>query len=226
MTMRKIVSGLFLSLDGVLQAPGALHEDPTGGFVHGGWATGYWDDAMSAEMGEVMGGEFDLLLGRRTYEIFAAHWPFVPADDPIGQKFNRITKYVVTSSAEPLEWVNSVALRGVDDVAALKRSDGPDLLIQGSSELYPDLLKAKLIDRFFVMIFPVLLGQGKKPFPVGIPASALKLTSQKLSSTGVIIAHYEPAGDVQYGSFALEPPTEAELARRARLKQEDKAYAG
>lgn len=223
--MRKIVSGLFLSLDGVMQAPGGPEEDPTGGFAHGGWSFGYWDDAMMAEMGAAMSGEFDLLLGRRTYEIFAAHWPFAEGD-PIAEKFNRIVKYVVTSSAEPLAWANSKALRSIGDVAALKRSDGPDLLIQGSSELYPDLLKAGLIDRFFVMIFPLLLGHGKRPFPEGIPASALKLTSQKLSSTGVIIAHYEPAGQVQHGSFELDQPSEAELARRARLKQEEQAHAG
>ncbi|MGH6613940.1 dihydrofolate reductase family protein [Sphingomonas sp.] len=219
--MRKIIAGAFQSLDGVMQAPGGPSEDPTGGFTLGGWSFTYWDEVMGEHMGGVIGGEYDLLLGRKTYEIFAAHWPFM-TDDPIGEKFDRIAKYVVTSSTEPLGWNNSHAINGdaAASIAALKASDGPDLLIQGSTKLYPALLKAGLIDRLFVMTFPVVVGGGKRLFAEGVTPGALKLIDHKVSTTGVIIATYEPAGPVPIGSFQMPEPNELERARQERMKRE------
>jgi dihydrofolate reductase len=218
--MRKILAGAFLSLDGVMQAPGAPEEDRSGGFDLGGWTFPYWDEMMAQSMTPLFAAPFDLLLGRKTYEIFAAYWPYMN-DNPIGEAFNRAAKYVVTSSTEPLSWANSHAINdGVEGVARLKASDGPDLVIQGSSKLYPDLMARGLIDRFFLKTFPVVLGKGKRLFGEGGPSGALKLVDSKVSTTGVIIATYEPAGHVPTGSFATTEPSQAELARREKVKRE------
>ncbi|QNA86259.1 dihydrofolate reductase [Sphingomonas sp. So64.6b] len=219
--MRKIIAGVFQSLDGVKQAPGGPSEDPTGAFTLGGWSFTFWDEVMGDYMDGVIGGDFDLLLGRKTYEIFAAHWPFM-TDDPIGEKFDKIAKYVVTSSTEPLTWNNSHAINGdaAAGIARLKASDGPDLLIQGSSKLYPALIEAGLIDQLFLMTFPVVLGGGKRVFENGVKAGALKLVDHRVSTTGVIIATYEPAGPVPTGSFAMPEPNELERARQERMKRE------
>lgn len=217
--MRRIVSGVFVSLDGVMQAPGGPEEDPTGGFEHGGWTAPYWDEIGGESVGALFAKPFDLLLGRKTYEIFAAHWPHYQ-DEPIGEAFNRVAKYVVTTSTQPLDWANSHA---VDDIAAiegLKAGDGPDLLIQGSSTLYPVLLERGLIDRMTILTFPVVLGKGKRLFADGIASGAMTLIETKVSSTGVLIATYEPSGPVRHGSFASKPPSEAELARREKMKRE------
>jgi dihydrofolate reductase len=218
--MRRIIGGAFQSLDGVMQAPGGPTEDPTGGFALGGWSATFWDEAMGQAMGGLFERPFDLLLGRKTYEIFAAHWPYAPADDPIAVAFNRVAKYVVTRSADPLAWVNSHPLPGIDAVAALKQGEGPDLLIQGSSTLYPLLLAQGLIDRLFVMTFPVILGGGKRLFGPGSGATALKLVDHQVSTTGVAMATYEPAGPVPTGSFQLAEPSAAETARQERMKRE------
>ena len=218
--MRKITGGVFQSLDGVMQAPGGPPEDPTGGFTLGGWSATYWDDKMGAAMGGMFDAPFDLLLGRKTYEIFAAHWPHVPEGDPIGLAFTKAAKYVLSRSSETLDWQNSHRLSGVDAIKVVKESDGPDLLIQGSSTLYPQLFAAKLIDRLFVMTFPVVLGKGKRLFGSGMPAAAMKLVSSSVSTTGVIIAAYEPAGEVPLGTFELPNPSDAELKRRARMARE------
>ncbi|HXS07527.1 MAG TPA: dihydrofolate reductase family protein [Rhizomicrobium sp.] len=218
--MRKIIGGVFQSLDGVMQSPGGPLEDPTGGFELGGWSTSFWDEKMGAAMGGLFGGPFDLLLGRKTYEIFAAHWPFVPENDPIGPTFTRVAKYVVTRGDEKLDWSNSHRLKTIDAVRTVKTSDGPDLLIQGSTTLYPELLAANLIDRLFVMTFPVVLGKGKRLFGSGTPPLALKLVKHELSSTGVMMATYEPAGKIPLGSFMLADPTPAEMKRRARMARE------
>lgn len=218
--MRKVIGGVFQSLDGVMQAPGGPTEDPTGGFEAGGWSTSFWDERMGAAMGALFGGPFDLLLGRKTYEIFAAHWPFAGADDPIGATFTRAAKYVLTRGNDPFEWENSHRLSGIDAVRNLKSGDGPDLLIQGSTTLYPPLLGAGLIDRLFVMTFPVVLGKGKRLFGAGTPSGALKLVNHDVSSTGVVMATYEPAGKVPTGSFQLAEPTPAELRRRERMARE------
>lgn len=218
--MRRIVGGVFQSLDGVMQAPGGPTEDPTGGFALGGWSTSFWDEAMGDAMGALFDGPFDLLLGRKTWEIFAAHWPYVGADDPMGALFDGVTKYVLTRGDDPLDWQNSHRLRGIDDVAALKQGEGPDLLIQGSTTLYPALFAAGLVDRLFVMTFPVVLGGGKRLFGAGTPPFALRLTDHRVATTGVTIATYEPAGEVPIGSFALNEPSAAEQRRQERMRGE------
>ena len=220
--MRKIVAGAFVSLDGVMQAPGGPPEDPSGGFTHGGWTVTYWDEPMGRFMDEIFSRPFDLLLGRKTYEIFAAHWPYIEGGDPIAERFNAVTKYVATSSTEPLAWQNSVALQG--DVAAavrrLKQEDGPDLLTQGSSVLLQTLLAGDLIDEFRLLVFPLILGSGKRLFGQGAKPGALKLTGTGVSTTGVTMSVYERAGAISIGSFELEHPSEAEMARRERMKRE------
>lgn len=219
--MRKLIGGVFQSLDGVMQAPGGPTEDWTQGFTLGGWSATLWDEAMGQAIGGLFAKPFDLLLGRKTYEIFAAHWPYVGPDDPIGQAFDRCQKYVLTRGNEELDWVNSQRLAGIPEVAALRQSEGPDLLIQGSSTLYPQLLAAGLLDRLFLMTFPVVLGQGKRLFGAGTPSSAWRLLDHQVSATGVMMATYEPAGAVPIGSFQMPEPSEAERRRQERMKRED-----
>jgi dihydrofolate reductase len=225
--MRRIVGGVFQSLDGVMQAPGGPTEDPTHGFTLGGWSATYWDELMGKAMSAVFDRPFDLLLGRKTYEIFAAHWPFM-TEDPIGELFDRIDKYVVTSSTEPLGWQHSHALNGdaARAIRELKGREGPDLLVQGSSALYPALLDNRLLDRLFVMTFPVVLGHGKRLFAEGISPFALRLVDNKTSSTGVIISTYEPAGDVPVGSFQRDEPSALEIARRQRMQEDERSRTG
>ena len=218
--MRKVIGGAFISVDGVVQAPGGPEEDTTGGFRFGGWTFPYWDEVMGAAMGESFSQPFDLLLGRRTWEIFAAHWPFTE-EEPAGL-FNKVTKYVATSSTAPLAWANSVRLEAdvPAAVARLKQGDGPDLLTQGSSVLVQSLLAAGLVDEIRLLIFPVLLGRGKRLLGDAAQPGELELVSSQTSTTGVIMANYRPAGPVRTGSFQLAEPTPAEIARRARMKEE------
>ena len=218
--MRKLTGGVFQSLDGVMQAPGGPTEDWTQGFTLGGWSTSFWDDVMGQAMGNLFSAPFDLLLGRKTYEIFAAHWPYVGPDDPIGPAFDKASKYVLTRGDDPFEWVNSHRLGNIAEVATLKQSDGPDLLVQGSTTLYPQLLAEGLIDRLFVMTFPVVLGQGKRLFGAGTPSGAWKMVDHSISTTGVVIATYEPAGAVPIGSFQMSEPSAAEGLRQERMKRE------
>jgi dihydrofolate reductase len=219
--MRKVVAAAFTSLDGVMQAPGGPEEDPTGGFKYGGWTFHHWDAAMGEVMGEGFSKPFDLLLGRRTYEIFAAHWPFT--EEEPATLFNGVTKYVATSSAEPLAWQNSVKLAGdvPGAVARLKQGDGPDLLTQGSSVLVRSLLAAGLVDELFLLVFPVILGRGKRWYGEDARAGEWDMLSSRTSTTGVIMSRYRPRGPVSTGSFALSEPNEAEQARRASLRAED-----
>ena len=218
--MRKIITGAFVSLDGVMQAPGGPDEDPIGGFKYGGWAAPYFDEAMGEAVGEMFANPFDLLLGRKTYDIFAAHWPYVAADDPIGPLFDRITKYVATRNREfRPSWQNSQVL-GADVVGALralKSSDGPDLLTQGSTDFLQTLWKAGLVDEFSVLTFPVVLGKGKRLFSEGVPPVALKHVKSRSFPTGVIVATYRPDGAVRTGDFGLAEPSAAELERRRKL---------
>jgi dihydrofolate reductase len=218
--MRKLTGAVFLSLDGVMQAPGGPEEDPTSGFRFGGWVQPFWGEQMGP-FEDVIMGEYDLLLGKRTYDIFAAYWP-CNQDNPIGEKFQRINKYVVTHSEEPLEWANSQRLPGglAESVAELKQSDGRDLLIQGSSTLYVPLLAAGLIDRLVLMTFPVLLGQGKRIFDGSQSPGALRMVDHFVTDKGVIIASYEPDGEVPTGTFATKPPSEAELMLREKWAKE------
>ncbi len=219
--MRKLTGAVFVSLDGVMQAPGGPTEDPTGGFKLGGWVAPYWAEDMGP-FETLIGGDYDLLLARRTYEIFAGYWPY-NRDQPIGEKFQHINKYVLTHSDEPLAWENSSKLSGdtAETVAELKRSDGRDLLIQGSSSLYPPLLSARLIDRLVLIRFPIVLGRGKRVFDGSEKAAAFKLVDHFVSSKGVTISSYEPAGDVQTATFETKPPSEEELARREKMAAED-----
>ena len=218
--MRRIIVATFTSLDGVMQAPGGPGEDPTGGFALGGWTAPHFDTALGASMGEIFGRPFDLLLGRKTYDIFAAHWPYVSdPNDPITGLFNRVTKYVASRSSPKLSWQNSRWL-GQDTVASLqtlKGEDGPDLLIQGSSELLQTLWKHGLVDEFSVLIFPVVLGKGKRLFGDGSVPVGLRLVKSQAYPTGVIVANYAPAGDVRTGDFQLAEPSKAELERRRKL---------
>jgi dihydrofolate reductase len=218
--MRKLTGAVFVSLDGVMQAPGGPNEDPTGDFRFGGWVQPFWDEDMGP-FEQVITAEYDLLLGKRTYDIFAAYWPY-NRDDPIGAKFQRINKYVLTHSDAPLEWENSHRLSAstAEAVAELKRSAGRDLLIQGSSTLYVPLLAAGLIDRLVLMTFPVLLGRGKRIFDGTEAPGALKLVDHFVSKTGVVITSYEPAGAVPTGTFETKPPSEAELKRRENWARE------
>lgn len=223
--MRRLIGATFVSLDGVMQAPGGPDEDPTGGFTHGGWLTVYFDDVMGQFVEKAMHEPFDLVLGRKTYEIFAAHWPYVEKreiDGDIADKFARCRKYVAASADETLDWEGSVNLGG-DVVAAirdLKQADGPNLLIQGSSDLIQTLLEADLIDEITVMIAPVLLGSGKRLFGEGTRPVGLKLVEHAVSTTGVMIGRYIREGVVEIGDFGLAHPTKAELARRDRMRKE------
>jgi dihydrofolate reductase len=218
--MRKLTAAVFISLDGVMQAPGGPQEDPSGGFRFGGWTAPFWDESLHAPADKIFDEpEYDLLLGRRTYDIFSAYWPY-NQEDPIGAKFQRINKYVLTHSGEPLTWENSHKLSGdtAHAVAELKRTQGRDLLIQGSSSIYPPLLATGLIDRLIMMTFPVLLGQGKRIFDGSERPGALTLTDHLVSDKGVVIATYEPAGDVPIGTFEVKDPSEAELGRREKIE--------
>jgi len=217
--MRQITSATFISLDGVVQAPGGPAEDPTGGFTFGGWTATYWDDVMGKAMGENFAKPFDLLLGRKTYEIFAGHWPHQQADDPVRKVFDAATKYVATRTLKHFDWVNTKSL-GNDVVAslkAIKAGAGPDLLIQGSSDLVQTLLAQDLIDQISLWIFPVTLGKGKRFFGKGTLPGAFKLTQSLASTTGVVIATYKRDGAVKIGDFQDPNPSEEELARRAKL---------
>jgi dihydrofolate reductase len=205
--MRKLTGAVFQSLDGVMQAPGGPDEDSSSGFRFGGWSFPFWDESLEKPFGKVIEADYDLLLGKRTYDIFAGYWPD-HQDMDVGATFQRINKYVLTHSDEPLGWEHSYKLSGdtAEAVAELKRSEGRDLLIQGSSTLYPPLLAAGLIDRMVVMVFPVVLGAGKSIFDGSQAHGALKLTEHSVSDKGVVFLNYEPAGDVPTGSFAEANP--------------------
>jgi dihydrofolate reductase len=217
---RRIIGGFFQSIDGVMQAPGGPEEDPSGGFAHGGWLATTFDEGLGNQIDTLFSGPYDLLLGRRTYEIFSAHWPFQPADDPLAATFNRIAKYVLSGSDLKLPWANSHRLDGMEAVAALKAQDGPNLVIQGSSTLYPQLLQHGLIDRIVTMTAPVVLGAGKRVFGEGTAPGAFRLVEHRVTSSGIAMATYDPAGAVETGTFATVDPSPAELERRERLRQE------
>ena|SRR5687768_1795679 len=220
--MRQIVINAFVTLDGVMQAPGGPEEDRSGNFKYGGWSANYWDDKMEKTMAEFLGKDFDLLLGRKTYEIFAAHWPYIK-NDPAADKLNAAKKYVVSRTLEKVDWQNSNLVQGdvVKEIIKLKQKDGPEIQVHGSANLIQTLLKNNLIDELQLMIFPMIIGKGKRLFEEGVVPSAMKLVDQQQSATGVIVARYQPAGEINVGSFALAEPTEAEVERRQKWAVEN-----
>lgn len=215
--MRKIIAGAFISLDGVMQAPGGAEEDPSGGFENGGWIVPHWDEATGAFIGEGFRAPYALLLGRRTYDIFAAYWPKYEEDAKadgdagdlgIARQFNRATKYVATHHPDTLDWQHSQWLG--EDVAAtlrdIKHEDGPDLLVQGSSVLLQTLFAADLVDELRLLVFPVTLGKGKRLFGTDAPPAAFKLLESSTSPSGVLLARYARSGEVETGAFDTPGP--------------------
>ena len=203
--MRKLIVSTFLTLDGVMQAPGGPGEDDEGGFAYGGWSVNYWDDQMGEVMTEAMSTPFDLLLGRKTYDIFAAYWPHAP-EEAGGKPLNEATKYVASRSQRSLEWGPSVLIGGdaAEGVAALKQEDGPELQVHGSANLIQTLLRHGLVDEYRLWVFPLVIGSGKRLFSDGTIPAALKLVDSTVSTTGVVIGTYEPTGEIVTGSFAPE----------------------
>jgi len=199
---RRILVTTFVTLDGVMQAPGGPQEDDSGGFRYGGWSATYWDDQMGQVMGEVMAHPFDLLLGRRTYEIFAGFWPNA-TDNPGAKPLNDATKYVASRTLQQLDWGPAVLVPdAASDIAELKRGDGPELQVHGSGNLIQTLLREGLIDELKVWTFPVLVGGGKRLFAEGTGPSALRVIDRTASTTGVVITTYQPAGELVTGSLA------------------------
>jgi dihydrofolate reductase len=220
--MRKLIVLSFITLDNVMQAPGGPEEDPTGGFEQEGWVVGYFDEFLLNAMIKQTSKPFDLLLGRKTYEIFAAHWPYVNADqDPFAAKLNNAKKYVASKTLTKLDWNNSELINGdvPEGIKRIKEQDGPEIQVHGSSNLVQTLLKHDLVDELWLKIFPVTIGTGKRLFAEGTIPAGFKLLESGISPSGVIIANYERSGEVKMGSFGLETPSEAELARRKRLRE-------
>jgi dihydrofolate reductase len=201
--MRRLIVNTFLTLDGVMQAPGGPEEDDSGGFMYGGWSVNYWDEQMRQVMTEAMSVPFDLVLGRRTYDIFAAYWPHAP-EEAGAKPLNDATKYVVSRNRPTLEWGPSVLIEGDAGMAALKKEDGPELQVHGSGNLIQTLMRLNLVDQYRLWVFPLVIGSGKRLFSDGTIPSGLKLVDSKVSTTGVVIGTYEPAGEIVTGSFALD----------------------
>jgi dihydrofolate reductase len=222
--MRKIIVGAQVSMDGVMQAPGGPTEDPTKGFKFGGWAMPYFDQEFGEEIERVFKQPFDLLLGRKTYEIFAAYWPYYDEDAPhgsIAKRFREIKKYAVSRSGEvDTSWTGSVLLRDIADVKRLKREDGANLVTQGSTELVHALLAHDLVDAISIFTLPVVLGSGKKLFADGSAAHSFKLTGSRACSNGLIVGHYERAGEIKVDDTALGSPSDREILRQDRMKRE------
>jgi len=220
--MKKLIASTFVSLDGIMQAPGAPEEDPTGGFSFGGWTFSYWDEAMDASAAGFDGKDRELVLGRKTYEIFEAFWPYQSEDDPTARSLNAAKKHVASRTLKSLDWNNSTLLQGdvVLAITTLKTQPGPDLQIIGSGNLIQTLQAASLIDEYNVWTFPVVLGRGKRLFGETAKPSALRLVRSQVSGTGVVMSTYAPHGDIQPGSFASTEPSEKELARRKKMAKE------
>jgi dihydrofolate reductase len=219
---RRLIVNSSVTLDGVMQGPGTPEEDPRGGFAHGGWSAGYWDEALGEWVAPLYTGRpADLLLGRRTYEIFAAHWRFV-SDDPMADSINAARKYVASTTLTEVDWHNSTLLRGdaAEAVAALKDEDGPEIQVHGSGDLVQTLLRHDLVDELRVMTFPLVLGTGRRLFAEGTVPAGLEVVDAFVSDRGVVAAVYRRSGAIAYGSFGLDTPTDAELARRKKLAEE------
>lgn len=194
--MRKIIVLSFITLDGVMQAPGGPEEDTSGDFKYGGWTAPYFDEAAGEEMGKQM-QPADLLLGRKTFDIFESYWP---KHEDMWPGVNDVTKYVLSESRDSSDWNNSVFLKTIDDIKKIKESEGLDLQVHGSGQLIQLLLQNDLVDELWLKTFPVILGQGKKLFGDGTIAAAFTLTDTKVMPTGVIFANYKRAGEVKTGT--------------------------
>jgi dihydrofolate reductase len=237
--MRKIRGSVFVSLDGVMQAPGGPTEDPTGGFAHGGWLPQFFDEGVGEAIDAFFAGNYDLLLGRRTYEIFAAYWPYVGGETTgigevfdragkdegeaaaiaMGEAFTRANKYVLTRGTPDLGWSNSHRIGSIEELRAVKEGDGPDLLIQGSSTIYPALIAEGLLDRLTMMTFPVVLGGGKRIFGPDTPARSLRLVDHQVTRSGAVIATYEPAGEVDHGWAGPQSTSDREQSRQRAIAE-------
>jgi dihydrofolate reductase len=202
--MRRLIVTTFLTLDGVMQAPGGPGEDDSGGFAHGGWAVPNFDEQVGQAMGELTGRPFAMVLGRKTYDVMAAHWPHASAEEG-GPIFNGATKYVASRGRPKLEWSNSVLIEGdaAEGIAALKQEDGPELQVHGSANLIQTLLRHNLVDQFHLLVFPVVVGSGKRLFSDGTIPAGLRLVDNKVSTSGVVINTYEPAGEIVTGTFGV-----------------------
>jgi dihydrofolate reductase len=222
--MRRIIVGAQVSMDGVMQAPGGPTEDPTQGFKFGGWAMPYFEQEFGEEIEHVFKEKFDLLLGRKTYEIFAGYWPYYPEDGSAGgiaRLFKEIKKYAVSRSGDvDTSWAGSVLLRDIAAVKRLKQEDGPNLVTQGSTDLVHTLLANDLVDAMSIFTLPVVLGGGKKLFADGSAPHSFKLTRSRVASNGLIVGHYERAGAVKTDDTALGSPSAREVARQERMKRE------
>jgi dihydrofolate reductase len=200
--MRQLVVLTFTTLDSVMQAPGGPDEDRSDGFEHGGWMVGYWDDELAEAMGESMAPPFDLVLGRKTYEIMASHWPHT--DEPGAELMNTATKYVASTTLTHLDWQNSKLIEPnvVEGIRALKAQDGPELQVHGSANLIQTLLDYGLVDAFRLKIFPLVLGSGKRLFGPGTAPTGFEVNSSRVLSSGVIVSSYQTGVEIKYGSFA------------------------
>ncbi len=217
--MRNLIVSTFVSLDGILQAPGGPEEDPTGGFALGGWMFNYADDSMDISAAGFDGAGRELLLGRRTYQIFEAYWPYQPEENPIARTLNAAKKYVASRTLTSLRWNNSTLLKGdvVPAIIALKQQPGPDLQVIGSGNLIQTLHGASLIDEYNLWTFPVVLGRGKRLFSETARPAALRLVRSEVSDTGVMMNVYVPDGEIRPGSFPGADPSELERVRRGMM---------
>jgi dihydrofolate reductase len=217
--VRRLIASTFVSLDGIMQAPGGPEEDPTGGFAFGGWMFPFMDESVDISAAGFDGKDRELVLGRRTYQIFEAYWPYQSKDNPVAATLNAAKKHVASRTLKTLHWNNSTVLQGdvASAVAKLKSQPGHDLQIIGSGNLVQALQAASLIDEYNVWTFPVVLGRGKRLFGDGAKPSALRLVRSQVSKTGAVMSTYVPAGDIQPGSFAGTEPSERELVRRKAM---------
>ncbi len=219
---RKIMGTVFQTLDGVMQAPGGRNEDPTGGFEFGGWQFGFPDEEAGEAIGASLQPPYALLLGRRTYDIFASYWPFQESTDengPVARDFNAAEKVVMTHSEAPLEWANSRRVAGFDELAEIRKGDGPDLQIWGSSTLYPGLIERGLLDRLTVLTYPLVLGKGKRLFGEGTPPATLRLKSGKMTSRGTTVASFVPELGVELGQSPPVATNASEERRQRRIAE-------
>lgn len=221
--MRKLIASTFTSLDGVMQAPGGPTEDPTGNFTLGGWVFAFGDAEMDLSSAGFDGKDRELVLGRKTYEIFEAYWPYQSEDNPIARTLNAAKKHVASRTLKSLQWSNCSVLGDdiVSAMTALKAQPGHDLQIIGSGNLIQTLHASSLIDEYNVWTYPVVLGGGKRLFENGARSCALRLVASKISTTGVVMSTYVPAGDIPLGSLSRTDPSAKELTRRAKMATDE-----